>query len=67
VGSGHRKSVFAYRFPILGVLWIVVGLIVAAIYDYFDSLDAAGEILTLVAAILMWPVLLFGFDIQIRR
>ena len=58
---------FAYRFPILGVLWIVVGLVVAAIYDYFDSLDTAGEILTLVAAILMWPVLLFGFDIQIRR
>jgi Mn2+/Fe2+ NRAMP family transporter len=59
--------VFAYRFPILGVLWIVVGLVVAAIYDYFDSLDAAGEILSLIAAILMWPALLFGFEIRIRR
>jgi hypothetical protein len=59
--------VFAYRLPVLGALWIIVGLVVAAIYDYFDSLDTAGEILSLVAAVLMWPVLLFDFDIRIRR
>jgi Mn2+/Fe2+ NRAMP family transporter len=59
--------VFARRFPALGVLWIVVGLVVAAIYDYFDSLGTAGRVLSLVAAVLLWPLLLLGFDIQIRR
>ena len=58
---------FAYRFPLLGALWIIVGLVVAAIYDYFDSLETAGQVLTLVAAVLFWPVLLFGFDVQISR
>ena len=57
----------AYRSPLLGALWIIAGLVVAAIYDYFDSLETAGEVLTLVAAVLFWPVLLFGFDIRIRR
>ncbi len=56
-----------YRVPSLFLLWILVGVVVAAIYDYFDSLDTAGEVLSLLAAIVLWPILLFGFDIQIRR
>lgn len=48
-------------------MWIVVGVIVAAIYDYFDSLGSAARILTVIAAVLFWPILLFGFDIRITR
>ena len=48
-------------------LWIIVGVIVAAIYDYFDSLGTAGRVLTLIAAVLLWPLLLLGFDISISR
>lgn len=57
----------AYRFPLLVALWLVVGLVVAAIHDYFDRLETAGRILSLVAAVLMWPMLLFGFDVRISR
>ncbi len=49
------------------VVWIVVGVVVAAIYDYFDSLKTVGQVLTAIAAVLAWPLLLFGFDIQISR
>jgi ABC-type Na+ efflux pump permease subunit len=49
------------------VVWIVVGVVVAAIYDYFDSLETVGQVLTTIAAVLLWPLLLFGFDIQISR
>lgn len=49
------------------MIWIVVGVVVAAIYDYFDSLSTTGRILTAVAAVLLWPLLLFGFDITIQR
>ena len=49
------------------VVWIVVGVVVAAIYDYFDSLRSVGNILTMIAAVLLWPLLLFGFDISIHR
>jgi hypothetical protein len=57
-----------YRRPsLLAVVWIVVGVVVAAIYDYFDSLGTVGRVLTAIAAVLAWPLLLFGFDIRISR
>jgi hypothetical protein len=51
----------------LPVVWVVAGVVVAAIYDYFDSLSTAGKILTAIAAVLLWPLLLFDFDIRIQR
>jgi ATP/ADP translocase len=51
----------------LAVVWIVVGVVVAAIYDYFDSLGTVGRVFTVIAAVLLWPLLLFGFDIRISR
>jgi hypothetical protein len=58
---------FGYRPSLLGIVWIVVGVIVAAANDYFESLETAGRVLTAIAAILFWPLLLFGFDIRISR
>jgi hypothetical protein len=57
-----------YRGPsFLALVWIVVGVIVAAIYDYFDSLGTVGRVFTAIAAVLAWPLLLLGFDIRITR
>jgi hypothetical protein len=58
---------FRRRIGLLPVLWLVVGLIVAAIDDYFETLSTTGRILTLIAAVLFWPILLLGFDIRISR
>jgi hypothetical protein len=55
------------RRPLLPLVWIVVGIVVAAIYDYFDSLGTVGRVLTAAAAVLLWPILLFGFEIRISR
>jgi hypothetical protein len=55
------------RIGLLPVVWVVAGVVVAAIYDYFDSLSTAGKILTAIAAVLLWPLLLFDFDIRIQR
>lgn len=51
----------------LAVVWIVVGVVIAAIYDYLDSLGTVGRVLTAIAAVLAWPLLLLGFDIRISR
>jgi hypothetical protein len=51
----------------LPVIWIIVGVVVAAIYDYFDSLGTLGRVLTASVAVLFWPILLFGFEITIQR
>lgn len=48
-------------------VWIVVGVVVAAVYDYFDSLGTVGRVLTAIVAVLFWPMLLFGFDVTIER
>jgi hypothetical protein len=56
-----------YRSPLLSILWVVIGVVVAAANDYFDSLGTAGRVLTAIAAVVLWPVLLFGFDIRIAR
>jgi mannose/fructose/N-acetylgalactosamine-specific phosphotransferase system component IID len=56
-----------YRVGLLPVVWIVVGVVVAAIYDYFDSLGTTGKVLSVIVAVLLWPLLLLGFDISIQR
>ena len=51
----------------LGIVWIVVGVAVAAINDYFDDLETAGRVLSAIVAVLLWPIVLIGFDIRISR
>ena len=57
-----------FRRPgLLGIVYLVVGVAVAAANDYFDQLGTAGRILTAIAVVLLWPLVLFGFDIRISR
>jgi hypothetical protein len=55
------------RPSLLTIVWLVVGVAVAASQDYFDSLGTLGRVLTAIAAVLLWPLLLFGYDISISR
>ena len=50
-----------------GVLYFVVGVAVAAAYDYFDRLGTTSRVLTAVAAVFFWPLVALGFDIRITR
>jgi hypothetical protein len=54
-----------FKWP--STLYLVIGLIVAFVQDYFDSLGTISRILTAVAAVLLWPLVLIGFDIRITR
>lgn len=58
---------FVRRPSVLGLVWLVIGILVAVQDDYLDSLGTAGRIITAVVAIVLWPLLLFGFDIRISR
>ena len=49
------------------IVYVAIGVVVAAIYDYFDTLGTVGRVLTAIAAVILWPLLLFGFDISISR
>ena len=54
-----------FRAPSL--LYLAIGLIVAYIQDYFDNLGTIARILTAILAVLLWPLLLLGFDVRVFR
>jgi uncharacterized membrane protein YkvI len=51
----------------VGVVWVIVGVAVAATNDYFDNLETVGRVISAILAVLLWPLLLLGFDITVRR
>lgn len=50
----------------LGGIYIIVGVVVAAIEDYFENLDTLKGVLEAIIAVLIWPLILLGVDINIR-
>jgi hypothetical protein len=62
---GDEGVVFRSRF--LFVVWVVIGIIVAATHDYFEKLDTVRLLLSAVLAILLWPLVLLGIDLHIRK
>lgn len=48
-----------------GVIYLVLGVIVAASQNYFDHLSTLGRLLSALFAVMLWPLLLFGIDIRI--
>ena len=59
------RAVFRPR-RLLVLVYFVVGLIVAAQKDYLVDLNTARELISAVLAIVLWPLILLGFDIRIK-
>ena len=54
------------RAPIsLPVLWIIIGVVVAATHNFFDHIGTIGAILSAILAVLLWPLVLLGVKITI--
>jgi hypothetical protein len=51
---------------LLGLIYVAIGIFVAASKDYFDNLDTVKRILSALLAILLWPLLLLGIDLHIK-
>jgi len=52
---------------LLGVIYIVVGLIVANGHHYFRNLETAKRVISAVLAIVLWPLVLLGIDLHIKK
>ena len=63
VGDDHRM----FRPSFIGLVYIVVGVAVAASYDYFKNLETFRRIASAVLAVLLWPLLLLGIDLHIKK
>ncbi len=49
----------------LGTIYIIVGVVVAAIYDYFDRLNTLRQIGEAIVAALIWPLILLGVHVNL--
>ena len=50
---------------LLGLIYVAVGIVVAASKDYLDNLETVKRLLSALLAILLWPLLLLGIDLRI--
>jgi hypothetical protein len=50
---------------LLPLIWIVIGLVVAATHHFFEHVGTIGAILSAILAVLLWPLILLGVKIAI--
>lgn len=50
---------------LLGLIYLAIGVFVAASKDYLENIESIESVLSAVLAILLWPLLLLGIDLRI--
>jgi UDP-N-acetylmuramyl pentapeptide phosphotransferase/UDP-N-acetylglucosamine-1-phosphate transferase len=55
------------RPSLLTIIYIVIGIVIAANRNYFDDIDGLRAILSAVLAVLLWPLVLLGVDLDLGR
>jgi lipopolysaccharide export LptBFGC system permease protein LptF len=62
-----RTSQRAYTGPsFIGMIWLIVGVVVAAMHNYFVDVNTGKEIVSAVLAVLLWPLLLIGINLHVH-
>lgn len=51
---------------VLFVVYIIIGVVVAAGHQYFEHVDALKPIASAVLAVLLWPLVLLGVDLHLH-
>ena len=65
--AARLGTLVAMRRPsLLGLIYLGVGVAVAASYGYLETLRTVRQIVSALLAILLWPLLLLGIDLHIR-
>jgi hypothetical protein len=52
---------------IIAIVYLVIGVLVAAARDYFERLGSIKGIGSLLLAIVLWPLVLFDVDVRIGK
>jgi hypothetical protein len=57
-----------FRRPsLLLIVYVIVGVAIAASKNYFENLETLRAFGSAVLAVLLWPLLLLGIDLHIRK
>lgn len=54
------------RFGIGGLLYVIIGVVIASSNHYFANASTLKPILSALLAVLLWPLVLLGVDLHIR-
>lgn len=52
------------RISLLGLIYLAIGLFIALTHGY-NSVAGLSEILSLIIAVILWPLVLFGVDLHL--
>jgi len=52
---------------ILGLIYVGVGVAIAATHDYFKNVDGWRGVLSAIFAIFLWPLILLGINLHIKK
>jgi hypothetical protein len=52
---------------LLGLIYVGVGVAIAASHDYFKNVEGWRGVLSAIFAIFLWPLILLGIDLHIRK
>ncbi|HEU5278826.1 MAG TPA: hypothetical protein VFU26_07985 [Gaiellaceae bacterium] len=52
---------------LLALIYVGVGVAIAATHDYFDNIHGWRGVLSAIFAIFLWPLVLLGIDLHIKK
>jgi ethanolamine transporter EutH len=52
---------------LLFLIYVGVGLVVAATHDYFQHLGSLRSIVSAILAVFLWPLVLLGINLHIKK
>jgi hypothetical protein len=68
--AAPRNGVEVRRGPgvsLLVLIYVGVGVAIAASHDYFDNVNGWRGVLSAIFAIFLWPLILLGINLHIRK
>jgi hypothetical protein len=52
---------------LLGLIYVGVGVAIAASHDYFDHVSGWRGVLSAIFAIFLWPLILLGINLHVKK
>jgi hypothetical protein len=52
---------------LLGIIYVGVGVAIAASHDYFKNVEGWRGVLSAIFAVFLWPLILLGIDLHIKK
>jgi hypothetical protein len=60
-----RSSVWAGP-SLLTMIYLMIGVVVAATHDYFQNADTIKEVVSAILAVVLWPLLFLGISLHVH-